>query len=90
MVGWRFSLLHMVPGGLCSHGFSFFLFFFSPSEFGCVYIDVRGHSFSYTTCRLSCLIFYIYHNVDGMYFKIQMRALCSLLLNNLGQLHIEH
>ena len=79
MVGWRFSLLDMVPGGLCSHGFSFFLFFFSPSEFGCVYIDVQGHSFTYTTCILSCSIFYIC-NVHEMYFKIHMRAPCSLLL----------
>ena len=66
MVGCRFSLLHAVPGGLSSHGFSFF----SPSEFGCIYIDVQGHSFTYTTCTLSCSIFNIC-NVDGMHFKIQ-------------------
>ena len=48
-----------------------FLFsYFSSSEFGCIYIDVQGHSFIYTTCILSCSNFYIYYIVDGMYFKI--------------------
>ena len=45
-----------------------FLFsYFSSSEFGCIYIDVQGHSFTYTTCILSCSIFNIcivFHNSD--------------------------
>ena len=92
---WRLSLLYTVPGGPCWAGdltmnhrkaFLFFCFFFS-SEFRCTYIDVQGHSSTYTTRILSCSIFYIC-NVDGMYCKIQMRAPWSLIY--IGQLHIEH
>ena len=63
-----------------------FLFsYFSSSEFdGCIYIDVQGHSFTYTTCMLSCSIFtYVTLRpwlVHGMYFKIHTRAPCSFLL----------
>ena len=56
--------------------FSCFFFF---SEFRCIYIDVQGHSFTYTTCILSCSIFYIC-NVVRMYFEIHMRVACSLPL----------
>ena len=67
-----------VEVSLCSQGF-LFSYVFSLSEFGCIYIDVQGHSFTYTTCILSCSIFNIC-NVDGMNFKIEMRVPCSLLL----------
>ena len=81
VVGWREVI--MVPGGLCWAGdhltmtnrkalFSFPVFF--------LFLHRRprsqGHSFTYTTCILSCSIFNI-GNVDGMYFKIQMRAPCT-------------
>ena len=59
-------------------GWSLLAWLFSfpvSSEFGCIYIDVQG---PYTTCMLSS-IFYIC-NVDGMYFKIQMRVPCRLQL----------
>ena len=82
VLGWRLSLLHTVPGGLCWAGdltMTNCKAFFSFPIFFCLYIDVQGHSFTYTTCIVSCSIFYIC-NVDGIYFKIQMRALCSLLL----------
>ena len=50
--------------------FLFSYVFFLQSLVAHTYIDVQGHSFTYTTCIFSCSTFNVC-NVDGMYFKIQ-------------------
>ena len=60
--GWVQIFIVALPGGPARKAF-LFSYFFSSSEFGCIYIDVQGHSFTYTACILSYSIVYIYYNV---------------------------
>ena len=50
--------------------------FFSSSEFGCIYIDVQGHSFIYTTFILSCPVFTRWNGFQNS-DESAWRALCT-------------